>query len=196
MEIRNVRYAKCDREVIRLWKRAQERLELVETERPISLIDVDDLLMTVGQRPANQSLVDWIRAATARPAATVDPVSAVIVPFDTLKHQFTPVVEFVRLAADDAGREIPLPGKALEDEQGRFRLEVVKESGELVIKITALGHASDDYADQRVGLATPGREPIAIVTLDEDGDGEIRLTDTTDLRLLLLRPVIGTIEDI
>jgi hypothetical protein len=47
-----------------------------------------------------------------------------------------------------------------------------------------------------VGLASAGREPIAVVTLDEDGDGEIRLLDTTDLRLLLLRPVIGTVQDI
>ena len=185
-----------DHEVKILWQRAQERLELVDTERPISFAEVDSLLKSVGRRPANQTVVDWIKSAASKSSNVVDFVSAVVVPFDALKHQFTPVVEFVRLAADDAGREVPLPGKALEDEQGRFRLQVAKENEELVIKITALGNASDDYAGVKVGLATPGREPIAVVTLDEDGDGEIRLADTTDLRLLLLRPVIGTVEEI
>jgi len=183
-------------EVRILWQRAQERLELVDTERPVSFSEVDNLLKSVGRRPANQTVVDWIKSAAAKSSKVIDLVSAVVVPFDSLKHRFTPVVEFVRLAADDVGREVPLPGKALEDEQGRFRLQVVKEKNELVIKITALGNASDDYAGMRVGLATSGREPIAIVNLDEDGDGEIRLADTTDLRLLLLRPVIGIVQDI
>jgi hypothetical protein len=185
-----------DHEVKILWQRAQERLELVDTERPITFDEVDNLLKSVGRRPANQTVVDWIKSAASQSSNVIDIVSTVVVPFDSLKHQFTPVVEFVRLAADDAGREVPLPGKALEDEQGRFRLEVIKEKRELVIKITALGNACDDYAGMKVGLATPGREPIAIIELDEDGDGEIRLADTTDLRLLLLRPVIGTVQDV
>ena len=185
-----------DDEVKELWQRARDRLDLIETEPPVSMAEVDSILASIGRRAANQSLQDWLRSATAKSEASIDPVSDVIVPFNRLKHHFVPVVEFVRLAADDAGREIPLPGRALEDEQGRFRLEIVKESNELVIQITALGHASDDYAGKKVGLATVGREPIAIVTLDEDGDGDIRLPDTTDLRLLLLRPVIGTIQDI
>ncbi len=186
-----------DHEVKILWQKAQERLELVDTERPISFSEVDNLLKAVGRRPANQTVIDWIKSAADKSSSkVVDFVSAVVVPFDSLKHQFTPVVEFVRLAADDAGREVPLPGKPLEDEQGRFRLEVAKENDELVIKITALGNASDDYAGMRAGLATPGRQPIAIVNLDEDGDGEIRLADTTDLRLLLLRPVIGLVQDL
>ncbi len=181
-----------------LWQRAQERLTLVESERPVSIEEVDRLLQNIGHRAANQSVADWIKSAavTSSQPATADLVAAVVVPFDKLRQQFTPVAEFIRLAADDAGREIPLPGRALEDEQGQFRLNVAKENDELVIQITALGHASDDYADKMVGLATPGREPVALVTLDEDGDGEVRLKDTTDLRLVLLKPVIGTIENI
>jgi hypothetical protein len=185
-----------DRDVKLLWQRARDRLDLVDTERPVSMAEVDGILAAIGQRPANQSLADWIKSAAGRSSSGADPVSAVIVPFDSLRHRFTPVVEFVRLAADDAGQEIPLPGRALEDEQGQFRLEVAREDDDLVIQITALGHASDAYAGRRVGLASAGREPIAVVTLDEDGDGEIRLLDTTDLRLLLLRPVIGTVQDI
>lgn len=183
-------------EVQTLWQKAKERLELVDTERPVSMADIDALLKTIGQRPANQPLGDWLKAAATVSEAADDILSAVIVPFDSLRERFSPVVEFVRLAADDAGREIPLPARALEDEQGRFRLEVTKESDELVIQITALGNASDDYAGLKVGLATAGREPVAVVTLDGDGDGTIRLADTTDLRLLLLRPVIGTVQDI
>ncbi len=185
-----------DHEVRALWQKARERLDLVDREPPISLEDIDKLLTSIGRRPANQTVADWIKSAAARSPGAVDLVSAVVVPFDALRHQFTPVVEFVRLAADDAGQEIPLPSRALEDEQGRFRLDVTRESDELVINITALGNASDDYAGHKVGLASVGREPIAVVTLDEDGDGSIRLADTTDLRLVLLRPVIGTIQDL
>ncbi len=185
-------------EVKALWQKAQDRLSLVESERPVSMAEVDRILDHIGRRAANQSLADWLQAAMTRlpqPAA-VDTVAAVVVPFDKLRQQFTPVAEFIRLAADDAGQEIPLPGRPLEDEGGRFRLGVVRENDELVIQITALGHASDDYAEKMVGLASPGREPVAMVTLDEDGDGEIRLKDTTDLRLHLLKPVIGLIEDL
>lgn len=185
-----------DTEVKTLWLKAKDRLDLVDTEPPVSLAEIDDLLSVMGNRPANQTVSDWIKAATGRAKTTSEIVSTVVVPFDNLRECFTPVVEFVRLAADDAGREIPLPGRALEDDQGRFRLEVSKENDELVIQITALGSASDDYAGMKVGLATVGREPVAVVTLDEDGDGMLRLPDTTDLRMLLLRPVIGTIQDI
>ena len=187
-----------DHEVTALWQRARERLDIIENERPVSIEEVDKLLDHIGRRAANQSVADWIKSASVQPSATqtIDAVAAVVVPFDKLRQQFTPIVEFVRLAADDAGREIPLPGRALEDEHGQFRLQVSKEKSDLVIKITALGNASDDYACKMVGLATVGRDPIAVVTLDEDGDGEIRLKDTTDLRILLLRPVIGTVEDV
>lgn len=185
-------------EVAVLWQRAKERLDVIERERPVSIEEVDKLLNYIGGKAANQSVADWIKSASAQRSKdqTVDVVAAVVVPFDKLRQQFTPIVEFVRLAADDAGREIPLPGRALEDEHGQFRLQVAKEKNNLVIKITALGNASDDYACKRVGLATVGRDPIAVVMLDEDGDGEICLADTTDLRLLLLRPVIGMVEDV
>lgn len=179
-----------------LWQRARDRLELVDTEPPVSMTEIDKLLSAIGQRPANQTVADWIKSAAGKPEFTNAIVSAVVVPFDNLREQFTPVVEFVRLAADDAGQEIPLPARSLEDDQGRFRLNVAKENDELVIQITSLGNASDDYAGVKVGLAAAGKEPIAVVTLDEDGDGTIRLVDTTDLRLLLLRPVIGTVQDI
>lgn len=185
-----------DHELDALWRRAQERLELVDAEPPVSMADIDKLLTMLGKRPANQPIADWLESATRKSTPVADPVSAVIVPFDRLRQQFTPIVEFVRLAADDAGREIPLPAGALEDEHGKFRLQITRDNDELVINVTALGHASDDYAGCRVGLATTGREPVATLALDEDGDGEIRLLDTTDLRLLLLKPIIGIVEDI
>lgn len=188
--------ALSDVDVKVLWQRARDRLELVDTEPPVSMAEIDKLLSAIGQRPANQTVADWIKSAAGKPELTNAIVSAVVVPFDNLREQFTPVVEFVRLAADDAGQEIPLPARSLEDDQGRFRLKVAKENDELVIQITSLGNDSDDYAGVKVGLASAGKEPVAVVTLDEDGDGTIRLADTTDLRLLLLRPVIGTVQDI
>ena len=97
-----------DHEVRALWQKARERLDLVDREPPISLEDIDKLLTSIGRRPANQTVADWIKSAAARSPGAVDLVSAVVVPFDALRHQFTPVVEFVRLAADDCRPRNPL----------------------------------------------------------------------------------------
>jgi hypothetical protein len=184
-----------DRDIERHWHRAYDRLELVDAEPPVSMADIDHLLARLGRRAANQSISDWLKSAAMKSTSMADPVAAVVVPFDALRHRFTPVVEFVRLAADDAGSAIPLPAGPLEDELGKFRLQIAKDNDDLVIKITALGHASDDYANRKVGLATAGGDPVAVLDLDDDGDGEISLPDSDDLRRLLLKPVIGLVEE-
>jgi hypothetical protein len=37
---------------------------------------------------------------------------------------------------------------------------------------------------------------VALLALDEDGDGRVRLPDAPELRLALLKPVIGLVEDV
>ena len=114
--------------------------------------------------------------------------------------RFTPLTEIVRLAADSAGvsREVPLPdpGRAIESADGRFRLTIAAEAGGIRVGVQALGLASDLFANRRIGLAGPGgAEPLAVIPLDGDGDGECRLDDRAEVRRALLRPVIGLIDD-
>ncbi|MGI9435401.1 MAG: hypothetical protein ACR2Q4_11325 [Geminicoccaceae bacterium] len=184
-----------DRDLDRLWHKAHQRLELVDAEPPVSMAEIDQLLTRLGRRAANQSIEDWLKTAAVQSRSIADPVAAVVVPFDSIRHRFTPVVEFIRLAADDGGSAIPLPTGALEDDLGKFRLQVSKAGDDLVVKVTALGHASDDYANCKVGLAAPGSEPVAVLDLDDDGDGEVILPDNDELRRLLLNPVIGLVEE-
>lgn len=187
-----------DAEAVVLWRRAAERLELVDVEPPVSMADVDALLTVLGRRRDDESIMSWLqRGRTSRISATA-PASAEIIPFNPRRQRFTPIAEFVRLAADTSGLEIPLPSRALETDDGRFRLEVTKDGDELVISIQALGQASDRYAERTVGLQAdePGQTPVALVKLDEDGDGTIRQADRPALRRALLRPILGVVEDV
>ncbi len=187
-----------DTEALALWRRAAHQLALVDVEPPVSMAEVDQLLQVLGSRQRDESIISWLKRGHTERPATASQGSAEIIQFNPRRQRFTPVAEFVRLAADTAGAEIPLPSRALETDDGRFRLEVVKAGDELVISIQALGHASDLFALKTLGLRAdePGQLPIALVQLDEDGDGTLRQADSPALRRALLRPVLGVIEDV
>jgi hypothetical protein len=182
-----------------LWLMAERRLRLIDREPPV-LGQVDALLQTLGSRRREESLTDWLRRSQApqaeeRPSAEIIPFSP---RFNPKRQRFTAVAEIVRLAADSGGSEIMLPSRELETADGRFRLKVTSEADQVVIEIQALGLAADDFAGKTIGLApaTGGADPVAILELDEDGDGRVRLPDDPELRLALLKPVIGLIEDV
>jgi hypothetical protein len=190
-----------DTEAAELWLMAERRLSLVDRDPPV-LGQVDALLQTLGPRRRDETLTDWLRRSqapqveeTARPSAEIIPFSP---RFNAKRQRFTAVAEIVRLAADSGGTEIALPSRELETADGRFRLKVTGEADQVVIEIQALGLAADDFANKTIGIApaTGGAEPVAILALDEDGDGRVRLPDDQELRLALLKPVIGLIEDV
>jgi hypothetical protein len=187
-----------DAEAQALWRRAAARLELVDVEPPVSMAEVDALLGLIGPRRVDEPIVTWLRRGQAPRASAPVQESAEIIPFNPRRQRFTPVANFVRLAADTSGLEIPLPARALETDDGQFRLEVTKDGDELVISIQALGQASDLFAGRTLGLQAdePGQMPVALITLDEDGDGAVRLADRPALRRALLRPLLGVIEDV
>lgn len=190
-----------DAEALALWRRAEQRLRLVDTEPPVRIEQVDALLRVVGPRRPGEALRDWLMRSQA-PQAAVERPSAEIIPFSpqfsAKRQRFTPVAEIVRLAADSAGGEIALPSRELETADGRFRLKVTSEGDQVVIEIQTLGHAADEFAGRTIGLAPAGgaAEPIAVLQLDDDGDGRVRLADAPALRVALLSPVIGVIEDV
>lgn len=185
-----------DSEALVLWREAERRLRLVDVEPPLSMTTVDSLLDILGPRRSNESLGDWLQRGHA-PATTIERPSAEIIPFNPRRQRFTPVAEIVRLAADTSGPEIPLPARELETADGRFRLRVTLEGDQVVLTVQALGLASDDFAGRIIGLAAADTDqpPVALLQLDEDGDGTVRLPDTTALRQALLKPILGLVED-
>jgi hypothetical protein len=183
-------------EALALWREAERRLRLVDREPPLTMAKVDGLRQVLGERRADESLADWLlraRSETRQPRP-----SAQIIPFSPRRQRFVPVAEITRLAADSAGSEIGLPVRELETADGRFRLAVRAEGDQLLIELQALGHAADEFAGRSVGLASaePGAEPVAVLQLDGDGDGQARLPDSPALRRALLRPVLGLVEDL
>jgi hypothetical protein len=191
-----------DAEALQLWRRAEQRLRVLETDPPIALHQVDALLQVLGPRRRGESLGDWLLRARTPVAASTDRPSAEIIPFSpkfsAKRQRFTPVAEIVRLAADSAGSEIALPSRELETADGRFRLKVISAGDQVLVEIQALGLAADEFAGRTIGLAPAdgAPDPVAVIELDEDGDGRVRLPDSPELRVALLKPVIGVIEDL
>lgn len=190
-----------DREAEELWRLAEQRLRLIDREPPVALSQVDALLQTLGPRGHEESLGDWLQRSRAPAAEAAPRPSAEIIPFSPKfspkRQRFTPLAEIVRLAADSGGA-IALPARELETADGRFRLKVTGEGDQVVIEIQALGLAADEFAGKTIGLAPAagGAEPVALLALDDDGDGRVRLPDDPALRRALLKPVIGLIEDV
>jgi hypothetical protein len=183
-------------EALALWREAERRLRLVDREPPLTMAKVDGLRQLLGERRADESLADWL--LRARNEAREKRPSAQIIPFSPRRQRFVPVAEITRLAADSAGSEIGLPVRELETADGRFRLAVMAEGDHLLIRLQALGHAADEFAGRSIGLARAeaGAQPVAVLQLDGDGDGQARLPDSPELRRALLRPVLGLVEDL
>ena len=190
-----------DSEADELWRLAEQRLRLVDREPPVALSQVDALLQALGPRRREESLGDWLQRSRAPQAEATPRPSAEIIPFsprfNARRQRFTPMAEIVRLAADSGGG-LALPARELETADGRFRLKVTGEGDQVVIEIQALGLAADEFAGRTIGLAPAagGAEPIALLALDDDGDGRVRLPDDPALRRALLQPVIGLVEDV
>jgi hypothetical protein len=191
-----------DAEALDLWRRAEQRLRLLDTEPPIALDQVDALLRVLGPRRQGEPLGDWLLRSRTPQTPLTDRPSAEIIPFSpkfsAKRQRFTPVAEIVRLAADSAGSEVALPSRELETADGRFRLKVTSAGEQALIEIQALGLAADEFAGRTIGLASAAGapDPVAVLELDENGDGRVRLPDSPELRVALLKPVIGVIEDL
>lgn len=181
-----------------LWKLAAHRLKLVDTEPPVSAETVDQLLQQLGPRGEGQAIGAWL-AGAAETSEAAPSQSAEVIQFDPSRQRFNQIAEFTRLAADSGAGEVPLPAAPLETSDGRFRLEIEEAEDRMIrVLIQALGDASDELAGRLIGLAAEGNYEtlIGLVELDEDGDGMIRLNDDDATRKALLRPVLGTIDDV
>lgn len=184
-----------DPEAYELWREAGRRLRRTEVEPPFEIAQVDALLRVLGPRPAGQDLRTWLRGGAATDTTAVQADSNII-PFDPRRQRFRPIAEITRLAAD-TGVALELPERDLESQDGQFRMRIRSEGGQIVLELSALGFTTDTFTSKLVGLASLEDEevPVALIQLDEDGDGSVRLPDSPALRQALLRPVIGLVED-
>lgn len=187
-----------DDERATLWKLASRRLTLVDIEPPVDVHTVDQLLAQLGPRADRQPIGDWLKGA-AEQSMIDQSQTAEVIRFDPRRQRFNQIAEFTRLAADSISDRVPLPAAPLETSDGRFRLDIQGAEDQMIrVLVQALGDASDELAGRLIGLAAEGNYEtlIGLVELDEDGDGMIRLHDDEGTRKALLRPVLGTIDDV
>ncbi|MGI9302238.1 MAG: hypothetical protein ACR2RB_05955 [Gammaproteobacteria bacterium] len=158
-------------ELHELWREAQRRLRLVDTEPPVSAKRIERFLAKLPKRRPGEHLRNWL--ARSRP------------------------IEFLRWAADtdDGDTPLPDPDSSLESEDGRFRLNLSSAGDRIHIALTALGFAADEFAHKRMSISTAGRvTPLAVIALDEDGNGSASVEDTKAAREVLLKPEIRVLE--
>lgn len=184
------------------WNSVSHRLELAASDSPLSKQEAAEFVAQLPPRRGQETLGDRIRCATQIQQPTSSNVIYV---------NFRPLIAIQRLAAA-SGEVAPLPdpGRPLESADGRFRLWMTAANGRIQLTLEALGFASEEFAGQRLGLASAGTwfeqamdqivrlnadAVIAELTLNEDGDGACEIPDALETRQALLQPVIGLIED-
>lgn len=186
------------------WREAAWLLQHIDFEPPPDDAQINAILQRLPERSPDEPHDAWLRrAGTINTEAHAVPStqdrtrhsSAVILPFKN--PRFVPLTEFVRLAADSRTERYPLPDDYMESADGRFRLQVVKESDTLRLLVEAQGMAIDKFANTYVALSAGRRfdDIVAPVLLDNNGAGECRVPDTEDMRRALLRPVFGAVRD-
>jgi hypothetical protein len=180
-----------------LLRQAQRRLRHLQCTLPGDIAEADRLLGLLPARQDQETVGDRLRRMTRLQA--VMPLT------------FRPLIAIERWAAESGEAQYPLPepGKALESSDGRFRLRITAEGGRLRIDIQALGFAVDEFANRRIGLVRwrpafdradqphrlPNDEVVAVIDLDDEGDGTTWLEDRPEIRYALLFPGIGLIDE-
>ncbi|MCP4406514.1 MAG: hypothetical protein GY807_01895 [Gammaproteobacteria bacterium] len=184
-------------EELAIWHELERLLTIMSVDKPMSKDEVRRLLAQLPPRIDKETVGDRIRRMSQNS--------------ESRAVAFMPLADIDRMAADSSQEEIPLPdpGRALESNDGRFRLSITSKENKIHILIEALGFAADDFANKRIGLVGKGDwypgsggavrlsrdDLVAIIKLDQDGDGEGLIDDRKELRQALLHPVIGVVED-
>lgn len=172
-----------DAEELLLWQETKNHLKQLETGPPASIEAVDNLLAVLPKRQPGESFRQWLaRGKGAK------------------QWVFKPITEIIRLAADTSDSEFPLPdpGRALESTDGQFRLTIfVSKTSKITIKVETLGFAADKFANRSIGIASAPRADavVAVINLNEDGDGDCTVAERLEVRKTLLRPTIGLFKE-
>lgn len=170
-----------------LWQEAMNRFTMIDFEAPISEIEVDQFLAHLPMRLPNEAYTAWIKRGQQLNDA---------IPYQNI--DFQPITHCLRLAAqsDESHETLPEEPFISNDEQFRLTLSACPDNT-LKLTLQALGFACDDYANCTMGIAVGNdkEDLIAVIHLDEDGDGvSDTLDDTPAIRLALRTLVIALIE--
>ncbi len=178
-----------------LWKHAQARL-LFNTQSPPASSELAAKLQAALPADDEMSLAERIRQS-AQPS----PSSAEIKSFPSVKQKkFTPIAEFIRLAAY-SGEDPLLASEGaliLESLDGQFRITVAMlNKTDIEITVEALGFAADQFAHTEIGLLSsdPIEQIIATTVLNEDGDGTMYCSYTPLTANALLTPHLVLIDN-
>lgn len=200
------------------WQEAYLRLLDRASEIQVDDAQVDDFLAAMPPRLEDESYQDWLERGqkAGMPQRLTDEAYedwlergkrlTNVIPFRKLR--FTYLTEIQRYAADTRETEDELPKIALTTVNQQFRLKVTPLPGKqekLKLTVEALGLASTRYARKVIGIAGEiGKDHlgedskdhlIALIRLNEDGDGEVTLDNTAIVRQALLRPIIGLADE-
>lgn len=192
------------------WNLMLYRLELAASPPPLSDREAKEFLAQLPLQRDDETLFDCILRAADEWGRASEPLNTHSTG-TVIYVNFRPLIAIQRLAAA-SGEVAPLPdpNRPLESADGRFRLWLSAANGMIQITLEALGFASEEFAGQRLGLASAGAwseqamdqivrlNPDAVIaelTLNEDGDGACEIPDALETRQALLQPVIGLIED-
>lgn len=169
-----------------LWREVFDRLHVVENETKVSEQQVDALLNLLPRRLPKETLMQWF----IRGQGLINEVYLPQVDFHSL-------TEFNNLAASSSLPIDELLQKPRITNDKQFRLSVLDQSElQLTLKLEALGRASFKYANCLMGIAAQADKDdlIAVLKLDEDGEGSVTVGNNKSIQYALLEPIIALIE--
>ena len=101
-------------DALMLWRRAEQRLRLVDREPPLRAARIDGLLGLLGPRRQGETVGAWLQRGRA--AGRSDLPSAEIIPFSPRRQRFVPVAEQVIARLEEfrePGKSVGLDGAAV-----------------------------------------------------------------------------------
>jgi hypothetical protein len=169
------------------WTTLWRKLHTVRFESLPTEDEVDRILAALPPRQPEETLSHWLKQAELSKRS-------VVVPF--ARPRFTPLVTIERLAASSKHEAFPLPEAPMISPDEAFRLTVVKIGEELELRVEALGFDAFQYAGCYIGVSSNSDLSglIAVVLLDGEGNGSVRIDDTPEIRKSLAKPVLGLLE--
>jgi hypothetical protein len=203
-------------DVDKLWDWAARQLERVYIPPAPSAYTLEKLKAMLPEREAQESLQHWLKRCQAKLTEAGEWKKwqrIVCPPFDlmvfdsgrdkkpqakTRQYRAVKLAQIVRLAADTALEEYPLPepGTALESENGVFRLFLnALPDNKIQVKLQVRGADIEDYARERLGIvAVDDDRLVADIPLNDFAGGETEIADTRDNRKALLAMIIVLIQ--
>lgn len=177
-----------EREKARFWLIARRGLYYVDPSPPVTKGSVEQLLAVLPEWLPDESIGSWLKRANNPPTQVIS--------FPKRVRRFQTVTEFFRMAADSGSERYPLPEKTLESADGRFWLTIWKVGDDLELTLQALGMAIDEFARSTLVLAASADADalLAVIQLDERGEGHGVVADTLATRKALLHPILGLLE--